>query len=75
MHIRTIIYSTIIGILLSGCASVQKDWDIAKSNNNREAYIEFIEKYPNSRFADEAKDAISTQGRPVSERSLKKLRG
>ena len=58
MHIRTIIYSTIIGILLSGCASVQKDWDIAKSTNNREAYIEFIEKYPNSRFADEAKDAI-----------------
>lgn len=47
MQIRNI-FLILIGLLFSGCASVQSDWDSAQSIDNREAYLEFIEKYPNN---------------------------
>jgi hypothetical protein len=42
--------------LVIGCTSVDDEWKTAKSQNTLEAYKDFLQKYPDSKFTSEASE-------------------
>ena len=47
-------------LFLSGCATVQTRWSDSVSQNTIASYEEFIKRYPNSEFAEEARTKLET---------------
>jgi ankyrin repeat protein len=48
----------VLGLIATGCASVDKQWQRTENKNTREAYRKFIKKHRNSEYADEAQNRI-----------------
>ncbi len=44
--------------LLAACASPEKDWELARRDDSRNAYLEFLAKYPDSPFAEPARQRV-----------------
>ncbi len=59
MSFRTLFPLIIMAILgLAGCSNQEKDWELAQRDDNAEAYLEFLAKYPNGEFADLARQRM-----------------
>lgn len=50
----------ILGIFfLTGCSNVKEDWQKSKKEDKAKTYEQFLEKYPNSTYAVEARNALT----------------
>jgi len=47
----------ILCIFVTSCASMEEDWEKAKRDHNAFVYSQFLQKYPNSEYAAEARRA------------------
>ena len=45
-------------LVLVSCASPEKDWQLAERDDSRNAYLEFLAKHPDSKFAERARTRI-----------------
>jgi hypothetical protein len=50
--------SVIVGLLLVGCNSVERDWETAKRTGTSAAYTAFLAKHPQGAHTEDAKAAI-----------------
>jgi len=44
--------------LLVSCANSEKDWNLAARDDSQNAYLEFLAKHPNSKYAEQARKRI-----------------
>ncbi len=44
--------------LLLSCANSEKDWNLASRDDSQNAYLEFLAKHPNSKYAEQARKRI-----------------
>ncbi len=42
-------------LMLTSCASPEKDWQLAERDDSKNAYLEFLAKHPNSEFVEQAR--------------------
>jgi hypothetical protein len=55
---RANLFLVLICLMISGCASVSKDWQKTLQTNTVEAYTQFLSEYPSSEYAPEAQSRI-----------------
>jgi hypothetical protein len=48
----------LLAIIVCSCNTIERDWDIALTINTVDSYEEFIKKYPESDFTNEAKTKV-----------------
>ncbi len=51
-------YVVLMGLVLSGCASVESRWQATQQEDNVKAYEIFLQKYPNEGYASSARERI-----------------
>lgn len=49
----------VLAVLLVGCSSAEKDWNIAQRDDTPEAYLEFLAKHPDSEYVELAKQSVA----------------
>ncbi|HJP39593.1 MAG: SPOR domain-containing protein [Gammaproteobacteria bacterium] len=47
-----------VSLMLTACASPEKDWNLATRDDSQNAYLEFMAKHPNSEFVAQARIRI-----------------
>jgi WD40 repeat protein len=52
----------------------EMDWNVARSENNRDALEDFLTKHPNGRFSDDARDQIAALARAEEDRDWRKAK-
>jgi|GEM_PF-1789332 hypothetical protein len=52
------IFIAFLFLLLASCASPEKDWRLAERDDSKNAYLEFLAKHPDSKFAEDARIRI-----------------
>jgi hypothetical protein len=57
MKYRFIVF--FVSLILSSCASPEKDWQLAERDDSQNAYLEFLAKHPDSEFAEHARRRIN----------------
>ena len=53
MKFRFIVF--LVSLILTSCASPEKDWRLAARDDSQNAYLEFLAKHPDSEFAEQAR--------------------
>ncbi len=56
----TILFVVLLIIFTQGCATIQNHWQVAQSTNTIRSYEDFLERYPDSEFVDDARKNITT---------------
>ncbi len=57
MKYRFIVF--FVSLMLLSCASPEKDWQLAERDDSQNAYLEFLAKHPDSKFAEQARLRIN----------------
>ncbi|MGI9331210.1 MAG: tetratricopeptide repeat protein [Gammaproteobacteria bacterium] len=64
MQLRTLIIS--LCLILAACSNPEKAWELADREDTNQGYLEFLAKYPDGKYADQARERMI---------ELKELRG
>lgn len=56
---RSVITASVLMVLVTGCATVKKDWEKAKSIDDMAVYSRFRRRHPNSQFDDASANRIA----------------
>ncbi|MDH3977639.1 MAG: SPOR domain-containing protein [Gammaproteobacteria bacterium] len=57
MYIRHL--AIFLCLILSACANPEKEWELAERDDSQNAYLEFLAKHPDSKYAEPARQRIN----------------